>query len=182
MNDTLEEFIVVHPYTEEEFIQPTLRLLGCSTFNVLNNKELDRIKTITSNFTKLDSLKFNPTYPEVSYIPNALFIQHTPVVNNLPDRLMRSDLIGKEVEIETTMSLIIPSINTTYTESAFSLHDYSNLSLSILNKNDLLYKEQVIKELVIVGKYIKGNRYTLRFNYDLFLKLCHYLNKSLIYA
>jgi hypothetical protein len=182
MDNTLEEFVIVHPYTEEEFIQPTLRALGCEKFNVLNIKELDRIKTITSNLTKLDVLKYNPIYPDISYIPTALFIQYPVIAHDLPERLVRSDFNGKDIEIETTMSLIIPSLNTTYTESAFSLHNYSNLSKSVLNKNDLLYKEEIIKELVIVGRYVKGSRYTLRFNYELFLKLCHYLNKSLIYV
>lgn len=182
MENTLEEFIVIHPYTAEEFIQPTLKSLGCDKFSVINNRELENIKTITSNLSRLETLKFNPIYPEISYIPNALFIQHAPVSHNLPERLLRSDVNNKRIEIETIMSLIIPSLNTTYTESAVSLHDYSNLSTSILNRNDVLYKEQVIKELVIVGRYIKGSRYTLRFNYELFLKLCHYLNKSLTYV
>lgn len=184
MRDTLSEFIIIHPYSNKEYIQPTLRDLGCEVFNVLDTKELDRVNAITFNLSKVDTLKYNSIYPEITYIPQFIFIQHEPIIKNMNigERVSRNEIGNKDIELETKMSLVICNQNTSYWESSTSVHSYSNIGASIVNTDDLLYKNQLIEEIVIIGRHIKGSRYTLRFNYDLFLKLCTYINKFLKYV
>lgn len=182
MRDTLENFIVVHPYTNTEFIQPELRDLGCSYFSVIDSKSLNDINIITSNMTRMDSLRLNPSFPDVSFNPSCIFIQEKPVVKGIGDRVDRLELIGKEIEVRTKMSLLIPQSNMTYWEESVSLHDYFGVEPSILNSGDYLYQDTLIKDLVHVSRYIKGSRFTLRFNYESFLRLCKHLGKTLRYV
>lgn len=182
MEDNLEEFIVIHPYTQEENINNRLRELGCNRFGVIDIEELDKVKSITSNFTHMNALKFNPIYPDITFVPKSIFIQYKPDVQGLGERIKRIDVSREPIQVNTRMSLIITPGTTMYWEDSVSVHDYGNAGSSLVNSPDLLYKEMIIKELVMIGRFIKGSRYTLRFNYDSFVKLCRYLNKSLKYV